>query len=92
MSLKEIISKPQVTFVDVRSEEEYEMNHYPGAKNIPLYELMQNLDDLKQIKNPIVIYCQSGARSSNAFMYLKQQGFENIYDAGGLQNLMNLKN
>ncbi|HET8687055.1 MAG TPA: rhodanese-like domain-containing protein [Methanosarcina sp.] len=92
MTLKEIVNNPQTTIVDVRSEGEYLSGHFPGAKNIPLNILTQKVDELKQIKNPIVVYCMSGARSNSAASYLRQVGVDNVYDAGGIFNIMNLKN
>jgi len=92
MTLKEIVNNPQTTIIDVRSEGEFQSGHFPGAKNIPLNAITQKVDELKQIKNPIVVYCMSGARSNSAASYLKQVGFENIYDAGGIYTIMNLKN
>ncbi|MFT3846353.1 MAG: rhodanese-like domain-containing protein [Lacibacter sp.] len=92
MTLKEIVNNPQTTIVDVRSEGEYLSGHFPGATNIPLNTLTQKVDELKEIKNPIVVYCMSGARSNSAATYLRQVGFDNVYDAGGIFNIMNLKN
>ncbi len=92
MTLKEIVNNPQTIIIDVRSEEEFQSGHFPGAKNIPLNVITQKIDELKQIKNPIVVYCMSGTRSNNAASYLKQVGIENIYDAGGITTIMNLKN
>ncbi len=92
MTLKEIVNNPQTTIVDVRTEGEYLSGHFPGAKNIPLNTLTQKVDELKEIKNPIVVYCMSGARSNSAATYLRQVGFDNVYDAGGIFNIMNLKN
>ena len=92
MTLKEIVNSPQTTIVDVRSEGEYLSGHFPGAKNIPLNVITQKIDELKELKTPIVFYCMSGARSNSAVSFLKQHGFENIYDAGGIYTIMNLKN
>ncbi len=92
MTLKEIVNNPQTTIVDVRTEGEYLSGHFPGAKNIPLNILTQKVDELKEIKNPIVVYCMSGARSNSAASYLRQVGIDNVYDAGGIFNIMNLKN
>ncbi|MBL0316705.1 MAG: rhodanese-like domain-containing protein [Flavobacteriales bacterium] len=87
MTLKEIVNNPQTTIIDVRSEGEFQSGHFPGAKNIPLNIITQKLDELKQIKHPIVVYCMSGARSNSAASFLKQSGIDNIYDAGGIFQL-----
>lgn len=92
MTLQELIKNPVVRFVDVRSEQEFNSGHYPGAINIPLQEFQQHTEELKKLNVPIVLYCRSGARSYNALQILKQLGFSDVHNAGGLQDLMMLKN
>lgn len=92
MTIKEIIKNPAVRFVDVRSEQEFKSGHYPEAINIPLQEIQVKANELKQLNVPIVLYCRSGARSYNALQILKQLGFSDVYNAGGLEDLMMLKN
>ncbi|NCU02651.1 MAG: rhodanese-like domain-containing protein [Chitinophagaceae bacterium] len=92
MSLKEIVQHPQTRFVDVRSREEFADGHFPGATNIPLPEITSNADELKTFNGPVVLYCRSGARSMNAYVLLKQLGLENVHNAGGLYDLLTLKN
>ncbi|QNA44405.1 rhodanese-like domain-containing protein [Lacibacter sediminis] len=92
MNLKEIVQNPQTTFVDVRSREEFADGHFPGAKNIPLSEITSRVEELKASNNPVVLYCRSGARSMNAYFLLKQLGLENVHNAGGMYDLLTLKN
>jgi phage shock protein E len=86
--MKEILNNASV--VDVRTPGEYLDGHYPGAINIPLNELPQRLDEFKEMKKPIVAYCRSGARSGMAVSVLKQNGFNEVYNGGGLFDLYNL--
>lgn len=86
--MKEILNKASV--VDVRTPGEYLDGHYPGAVNIPLNELVQRLNEFKELKKPIVAYCRSGARSGMAVSLLKQNGFSEVYNGGGLFDLYNL--
>lgn len=86
--MKEILNKASV--VDVRTPGEYLDGHYPGAVNIPLNELNERLDELREMKMPIVAYCRSGARSEMAVSVLKQNGFNEVYNGGGLFDLYNL--
>ena len=86
--MKEILKNASV--VDVRTPGEFLDGHYPGAINIPLNELSQRLDELKELKMPIVAYCRSGARSGTAVSVLKQNGFNEVYNGGGLNDLFNL--
>ncbi len=78
--------------VDVRSAWEYETNHIPGAKNIPLEEVPYKVEELKSLKSPIVLYCRSGNRSGMAVSILKQNGVAEVYNGGGLGDMQFLLN
>jgi len=71
--------------VDVRTADEYSVGHIPEARNIPVDTIIenppsQNLDDL------IIVYCRSGGRSGRAAAALKDAGYTNIVDFGGVGN------
>jgi len=82
-SIKELVKNPSTVLVDVRSPWEYEMEHIPGAKNIPLEEIMYKVE---------VLYCRSGARSGMAVSILKQNGVADVYNGGGLGEMQFLLN
>lgn len=73
-------------FIDVREVWEFEEDNL-GAQNIPLTEIPNKLDDLADLKQAeIVIHCKSGARASQAQLYLKQQGFDKVINmTGGIE-------
>lgn len=66
--------------IDVRTKEEYLLKHLEGAINIPL-DTIENIDIAKDKK--IILYCQSGNRSSEAGKILVELGYKNVYDMGG---------
>ena len=72
--------------LDVRSNQEYKEGHLQGAINIPDYELRKKVQKEIPKKNQlIVIYCQYGGRSRNAYNMMKRIGYTNIYNLlGGL--------
>ncbi len=72
--------------VDVRSAAEWEKDGYlEGAINLPLPDLMTNLDKLPSQDTPIVIYCGSGHRGAVALTALRMMGWSNVSNlAGGL--------
>lgn len=76
------------TIVDVRTPEEYAGDHYPNAINIPLNEVPERIEEFKQLKQPIVAYCRSGNRSGMAVSILKQSGLTEVYNGGGLTDLL----
>ena len=73
--------------VDVRSKEEYEAGHIPGAILIPNEsigtEQPKELPDLNQV---ILVYCRSGNRSRQASEKLANIGYTNVYDFGGIKD------
>jgi phage shock protein E len=73
--------------VDVRSPAEFADGAYPGAVNIPLPALPARMSELDPKEKPIVLYCASGARSGQAMRFLKQNGFADVVNAGGLDDM-----
>lgn len=82
------ISKQNVQLVDVRTPQEYNMQHLKNAININFYSgnFDNEFDKLNKLK-PLFIYCRSGKRSRQASYKLFGLGFKEIYDLqGGLLN------
>lgn len=75
------------TIVDVRTPAEFADGAYPGAVNIPLPALPARMNELGPKERPIVLYCASGARSGQAMRFLKQYGFVDVVNAGGLDDM-----
>ncbi|GAC1425767.1 MAG: hypothetical protein NVS1B13_14890 [Flavisolibacter sp.] len=82
----------QASILDVRSEEEFSLEHYPGAINIPLNQLLEHIAEIKAMKQPIITYCRSGSRSGIATTMLKQHGIIEVYNGGALEDLLKLSN
>ena len=75
-------------WLDVRSHEEFASGHLPGAINIPHTEIAAGIAELKLDKNtPIAIYCKSGRRAGLALEVLQQQGYTNLTNKGGYEQL-----
>jgi len=66
--------------VDVRSPEEFQADHLPGARNIVHTEVSAHLSELPKDK-PIVVYCRSGRRSALAAEELRTRGYQ-VWDLG----------
>jgi phage shock protein E len=75
--------------VDVRSPEEFRDGSYRGAANIPVNELPRRMGELKK-DQAVVLYCASGARSGMAARMLKQAGYTQVVNAGGLGDMPTL--
>ena len=68
--------------VDVRTPGEYANGHVEGSVNIPLITVQDNLSKFKD-KGNIVVFCQSGGRSSRAKNILESNGVKNVTNGGG---------
>lgn len=69
--------------LDVRTREEYSGGHIPGGINIPVSEIAEAETRFEK-STPVFTYCQSGARSGRAVAALRQMGFENVRNIGGI--------
>jgi rhodanese-related sulfurtransferase/rubrerythrin len=68
--------------LDVRQPEEYEAEHLPGAKLIPLAELGARISELDPEK-PAIVYCAIGGRSRVAAQVLAGKGFKEVFNLSG---------
>lgn len=91
MNLKEIVKKPEVTIIDVRSRLEFFFGHIKGSENIPLPSLPDRLADIKKMNTPIVLVCASGMRSGQALNFLKSKGLKNLYNGGSWASVKQLQ-
>ena len=77
-----IIEKnPELQLIDVRSKDDYEKYHLPGAMNIPLTDILSSdyEDILNQDIKMNVFYSNGSTKSNEAWMLLRQLGYENNY-------------
>ena len=71
-----------VRLVDVRQPEEYEAGHVPGAKLIPLADVVARVGEIPA-EGPVYVICQTGSRSQRAADYFRTRGIEAYNVAGG---------
>jgi phage shock protein E len=90
--MEELLANPATTVVDVRETGEFAGGHFDGAINIPLGIIPLRLDEFKAMSGPIVVYCRSGNRSGMAQMLLKQAGLTEVYNGGGLHDMLIYQN
>jgi len=65
--------------LDVRTDLEYNLGHYPEAIHIPTAKLADEVETkLPNKKTPVLIYCNTGQRSRYAADLLKKKGYESV--------------
>ena len=71
--------------LDVRTQEEYDQGHIPGAIVISHEEIAEKAEKVLTDKNQmILVYCRSGRRSKIAAEALVELGYTNIKEFGGI--------
>jgi len=85
---KEQIINHGAVLIDVRTEDEYNQKHIDGATLLTLDNI--NEDSVSNIVSnkdiPIIVYCQSGNRSNQAYVKLINLGYTEVYDLGAISN------
>ena len=79
----------ETIWIDVRSSEEYNQGHLPGAVNIIHTEINDKIGTVTLDKNAeIKLYCRSGRRSGLAEAALKELGYTKVQNVGGYEELL----
>ncbi len=80
-AVRELVENNAV-IIDVREPHEFEGGYFINAKNIPLSQLRDRLDEIPKDK-PVYLHCRSGQRSYNAVCALQGLGYKNVYNMMG---------
>jgi len=68
---------------DVRTEAEFQAQHLPGVRNLPLNRIGQEIEGVVSDKSsPILLHCASGARSAAACTMLRRKGYARVFNLG----------
>ena len=71
--------------LDVRTQEEYDEGHIPGAILIPYTQIAEKAEEVLTDKDQLIlVYCRSGRRSRIAAEALAELGYTNIKEFGGI--------
>jgi len=82
--VEEFKKTPRAVLLDVRTGEEYLEGHIEQSVNIPLQLIDCVTSKIKDKTIPVFVYCQSGARSGTAAARLKELGYVNVKNIGGI--------
>jgi len=80
--LKKQLENKEVTLIDVREPQEYDICHIDGSKLIPLGEIEARKNELNA-NEKIVLHCHHGGRSMQALQVLQAAGFKNLQNLTG---------
>ena len=70
--------------IDVRPDDQYREGHIPGAYNMPLRELGEDLTVLPEdLDTPILSVCQRGNASLSGVLVLKSLGYRDVKSIAG---------
>lgn len=91
ISMKEAVSimetEDNYIILDVRTKEEYQEKHIPGAVNLPNETIgTEDIPELPAKEQLILVYCRSGNRSKQAAKKLSALGYTNIIEIGGIND------
>lgn len=86
---KRMIEDEGGILLDVRTPEEFDEAHLPGAVNVSHDELEAQLSEIEALtggdkSKPIVTYCRSGNRAGKARKTLEAAGYTNVTNVGGM--------
>lgn len=79
--VRELVEQNAV-IIDVREKGEFANGHLKNARNIPLSELRERMDEIPT-DVPVYVHCRSAQRSYNAVMALQNSGYTNVVNISG---------
>ena len=82
MTVARNLDEGAMDVLDVRSRQEFEAGHVPGARHVPLGELQAAAPTLSKDR-PLAVHCQGGTRSAIAASLLDAQGFAPVVNLAG---------
>ena len=80
----QLMNREKAVVIDVCESDEFALGHVGAAKNIPLNQLEEKLP--AAVKNkalPVILVCQSGARSNRALAIARKLGYEQAQSLSG---------
>ena len=80
-----LLDSGKAVAVDVREPDEYAVGHIPGAKLLPLGQVIDRAAEVLPDKNALwLVYCRTGRRSADAVQKLEALGYTDLRDLGGI--------
>ncbi len=82
-----LINRRDAVIIDVREPNEFKAGRIPNARNVTLAKIEEGAKGLEKFKSkPVLLVCQTGARSGQALRTLQKQGFTEVVALAGGMN------
>lgn len=91
ITVGELLSKTNITIIDIRSYSLYLREHIPRAISIEEKELFLHPEKYLNKNEKYYLYCSSGTRSRLLSNWLNKQGYYTINIIGGFHNYLLIK-
>ena len=85
-ALTDVRTTEGAVLVDVRNADEFASGHIPGAVNIAVDRIFDIKSAVSSKDAPIYTYCLTGRRSGRAVAALKNAGYTNVKNIGGINS------
>ncbi len=80
----QLINHQDALVLDVRDDSEYASGHLPNSKHIPSEKIEERWVEIQKFKEkPIVVIYRSGIRSNRTSLFLKKNGFSQVFNLMG---------
>lgn len=81
----ELVKNKNAVLIDVRTAQEFNSGHIDGSKNVPVNIINRDIESLinKYSKDPVILVCASGMRSTSAAIKFVKKGHKEVYNISG---------
>lgn len=83
----EVMRSGGALIIDVRSAEEYSESSAPDTINIPLDNLVEELESTDR-STALIFVCAGGSRAAEAVSFARDMGFERVFNLGSYENII----
>jgi phage shock protein E len=82
----------EAVYIDVRTWAEHQVDHIDGDTRIHVSEIVAGVSQQFSNKDTVIyLYCAVGGRAGKAAEKLKQAGYTNVHNAGGIDDVRALR-
>ena len=88
----ELNVEKELVYIDVRTWVEHKINHIDGDPRIHISGLVKGVEKQFPDKStPIRLYCAKGVRSGRGVAKLKEAGYLDVQNVGGIEDVKKLR-